>query len=304
LVRSTIYESAITTAVFLLLLSLCLFYFYIVTEHKKKKNILVFLISLFLCLSVGARPYYVLFIPIFFLSIVWIEYKETKSIHDIIKATVLFLIPCFIYGTILALYNYLRFDSIFEFGWTYQLNPLNQYEYVANFKDLITGLTNNLFLLPDMSEKTIFSLSETSGHNLGVEAIVGIVWSCPMLFILIFIPIFLKNFYTKNINYFLFILILISTVIISIIITSFVGMINRYSLEYLSIIIILSILIFFFYLNKIDDRTTRNFLNFLFILIFVYSIFINISLLFCTENAKFYTSSSGNNYIKIIKLLF
>lgn len=304
LVRSTIYESAITTAVFLLLLSLCLFYFYIVTEHKKKKNILIFLIALSLCLSVGARPYYVLFIPIFFLSVLWIEYKETKCIYDMIKATIIFLIPCFIYGTIVALYNYLRFDSIFEFGWTYQLNPLNQYEYVANLKDLITGLTNNIFHLPDMNERTIFSLSKTSGHSLGEDDIVGIIWTYPIVFILIFIPIFLKNFYKKSTNYFLFTLILISIIIISIIITSFIGMINRYSLEYLSIIIILSTLIFFFCLNKIDDKTTRNFLNILFILLFVYSIFINISLLFCKGNAAFYASSSGNNYIKIIKLLF
>lgn len=304
LVRSTIYETAITTAVFLLLLSLCLFYFYINTNNLRKQYILNFLISFILCLAVGARPHYVLFIPIFFFFIVWLKYKDTTNFKDVVKTAIIFLIPCFIYGTIIALYNYLRFDSIFEFGWKYQLNPLNQYDYIVNMKDLIVGLTNNLFHLPDINQKTIFSLSETFGHSLGTDYITGIVWTCPIIYMFIFIPGFLKNFYNKNINYFAFILIMSLIVIINIVITSFIGMVNRYSLEYLSIIVILSTIIFLFYLNEIKDNLTKIFLNFLFTTMFIYSIFINISLLFCKENAVFYALSSGDNYMKIIKFLF
>ena len=122
LIRNRIYEIAIITAVLMLMLSFLFLYYYLKETNVKKQYILVFLISFCLALSVGARPFYVLHIPLFFILIIFLKYKQTKSISIVIKTAVAFLIPCLLYGTIVALYNYLRFDSIFEFGFKYTLN--------------------------------------------------------------------------------------------------------------------------------------------------------------------------------------
>ncbi len=303
-IKSSIYEVAITTAIFLLLLSIYIFYNYMYAQTKSNKYILLFCLSFTLCLSVGARPYYVLFIPIFFIAIIWLTYKETESINQIIVSILYFLIPCLLYGTIIALYNYLRFDSIFEFGWKYQLNPLNQYDYFINLQDLLKGLCNNFFHLPLIDDKTFFSLSPTVGHSLGNDEIVGFIWSYPLSYMLIFLPIFLKKLYKHDIKIFTLLFIMIIMIIISIIVTSFIGMITRYMVEYLSLINILSLIIFIFYINYVDDKNLKKTLNFLFIIFFAYSMFINISLLFCKKAAAFYAITSADNYKFLINLLF
>ena len=304
IINSFIYQVAVLNANILLIISFCLFYYYISTENIRFKYYLIFFISLFLCLCVGSRPHYVLFIPIFFISIIYLQYKENKNLNIFFKTILIFLIPCLIYGTILALYNYLRFESIFEFGWKYQLNPNNQIDFVPKFKDFIVGLKNNFFTLPNINENTIFSLTKNTNHSIGKEYITGVFWSCPIIFILFFIPNFMKQIYKENKKNFIFLSTLILVIIINIILTSFFGMVVRYIFEFLSLTIILSIIIFLFYINKTTDKTTKNFLTILFILIFVFSLFINISLLFCRENFWIYPTLKATNYSNIVNFLF
>lgn len=301
LIRAAIYEVAISNSIFLLLISFCLFYYYIYTENLKKQQILVFFLSLTLCLAVGARPYYILFIPIFFFSVLYARYKETPNLKAIIKTIILFLIPCLIYGIILALYNYFRFDSILEFGWRYQLNHLDLYNYKPTIKDFVIGLKNNLFLLPDMNESTIFSLTKTSGHRLGCDYIIGAIWICPIIFILSFIPFFLKEIYRKNLKIFIFLSTMVLVAGVTVIITSVFGMVMRYIFEYVSIMIILSAVIYIFYITKIKDTLTKIFFNFMFTIFFIYSFFINISSLLSIYRDSAYYSRA---YFFFIKFLF
>jgi hypothetical protein len=305
-IRTAIYEVAITTAIFLLLITFCSFYYYITTKNLKIKYILTFCISLTLCLTVGARPHYILFIPIFFFAVICLQLKEKNNLKSIINSVIIFLIPCLIYGTILALYNYLRFDSIFEFGWKYQINPQNQAKFIPSIKDFIICLQNNFFLVPNINDTTIFSLTETSGHSIGNEYVTGIVWTCPVILILLFIPHFLKRIYKENSNTFIFILTLLLVTTVNIITLNFFGMLLRYIFEYLCLMIILSVLIFLFYISRIKDKLLKNFFNIIFMFIFVYSVFINISLLFCKENAISYLIDENliTNYTKIVMFLF
>jgi len=302
--RTAIYEVAITTAHFLLLLSFCLFYFYINTNNLKKQYILNFIISLILCFSVGARPHYVLFIPIFLFFIIYLKYTETKNINDTFKTTLIFLIPCFIYGTIIVLYNYSRFDSIFEFGFKYQINNINHNDCIFTLKNLIAGLKHNFFQLPNMNETTIFSLSETFGNSIGSEEVVGVFWTCPIILILFFIPNFLIKIYKTNKKYFLFILMITLITIVDIIVINFFGMVIRFIFEYLSLMILLSVILFLFYISEEKEKTMKYFLNIIFIMIFVHSIFINTSLLFCKENFAPYWSPNEIKHSQIVKYLF
>ncbi len=303
-INGLIYQVAVVTANILLLGAFCLFYYYTTDINTEIKNIFVFFISLSLCLAVGARPHYILFIPIFFSSIIYLNYKESTKINNIFKAILIFLTPCIIYGSILALYNYLRFDSIFEFGWKYQLNEHNQSVYMPTIKDFIIGLKNNFLLLPNINDSTFFSLTKASGHRIGNEYITGVLWICPIVAILIFIPNFLKKIYSENKKTFIFLLTFILTTAVSIIVASFFGMIIRYIFEFLSLMVILSVITFFHYINVTDDKLLKKFFYFLFILVFVFSVFMNTSLLFCKENFKIHNTLRKTYYTTVIKTLF
>jgi hypothetical protein len=255
-------------------------------------------------LSVGARPHYIIFIPIFFLIIIWIKYKKTRNVHEILFSALIFLIPCLTYGIVLALYNYLRFDSIFEFGIKYQANNHHMNTFMPSIKDFIVGLKNNFMLLPNINEYTFFSLTKAYGHRMGNEYITGFLWTCPMIAILIFLPDFLKKTYKENSNTFIFLSTMIFIIVINIIIASIFGMVIRYIFEFSSLMIIVSLIIFLFYISTMEDRTVKIFLNILFVLIFIFSIFINTSLLFCRENFWTHDSLKNTNYTEIVNFLF
>lgn len=305
IIHGLIYQLVIILANVLLFGAFCFFYYLINTpQNIKKQYMLIFLISVFLCLAAGTRPHYVLFIPIFFLFIIYLIHSENKNIKSTIICILIFLVPCLIYGTIIALYNYFRFDSIFEFGWKYQINPANQLDYTINIKDLLLSIKNNFLLLPNMNERTIFSLVKTHGNQLGREYITGIIWTCPIILILLYIPSFLKKQFKINFKLFSLITIMLITIIINIIVTGFIGMIIRYIFEYLSIMVILSLIIFNYLYSQIKDNFTKKYINFLFTILVAYSIFINIALLFCKENFWFFHILSDTMYSDVIKFLF
>ena len=155
-----------------------------------------------------------------------------------------------------------------------------------------------------MNTKTFFSLVEASGHSLGNEYVTGLFWTCPFIVILLFMPNFLKNIYSKDKKLFVFISVIICSILINFVVTSFFGIIQRYIFEYSFLIIILSIVIFLFYIYGAEDRTLKYFIHIIFILIFICSIFINISLLFCKENFSNSDSLRATCYTKVVKFLF
>lgn len=81
-------------------------------------------------------------------------------------------------------------------------------------------------------------------------------------------------------------------------------MINRYFFEWMCFVVILSIILFYYLYDKVKTKKLKNILNIFFILIFCYSVFINICLLFCENNAIYYAPASAGNYLKTITFLF
>ena len=232
-IKPEIYEICSLSAALLLLIAIYLFMKNILT--KNKTNIFIFFIGLALSLSVGARPHYVLIIPIFFLLTFYVEYRKEKKIKDILVTILYFLLPCIIYGSILALYNYLRFDSIFEFGWKYQLNSHNQYEYIATIKDFLTGLKYHLCKMPESIKDsyTIFSFAIGTGHRIANEFVVGLIFVCPLSLVLLFTPISLKKSNKFIITIFI---LLFSLFFINFNIACLFGVMRRYAFEYIYIL--------------------------------------------------------------------
>ncbi|MBO7612042.1 MAG: hypothetical protein J6T23_07525 [Elusimicrobia bacterium] len=318
LMRVSIYEVAILTAILLLITSFVVLFFYLKNfpvESLKLSifclsNILVFCLGLFLSLAVGARPHYVFFIPIFFGAICIMNYYHTKNIRLVIKQAIIFLIPCVIIGIGLALYNYLRFGSIFDFGFNCQVKP-TMFSVESVFKELLEVIPDTLkqtfFKLPDIDTKTFISLVNSSEHKYGNAYIAGIFWMCPIMIVLFFVADFFKNIYKKDKTLFTIMIVMSCVILINLTITTLFGVLIRYTFEYFLFVLILSIIMFYYYLNNVKDKLLKRFLNIVFIMIFAWSMFVNTSLMFCENNFKDnydYIALEGIYYKQMVDFLF
>ena len=303
-IRGCIFEVAILTANVLLILSFLLLYFYLEEKKPNKRIFFLFLMSLSLSLSVGARPFYVFHIPLFYFLILFFEYKKNKDIKKILKVSFVFLVPCLFYGTILAMYNYLRFDSIFEFGFKYTLNFENHYEQIPSIKDSLLAIKYNLFQAPDIVQKTFFSLTKAEGHLFANEAVIGIFWAFPLIFSFAFLPKFLLDTAKKNNNIVGIIILMLFVAGMNLFVTSFIGMVSRYFFEYMSLVVSISLILFYYLYSNEDSKLSKTILNIYFVSFFIYSLFMNISCLFCERYSIYYAGTSADNYSKILNFLF
>ncbi len=117
------YEVAIISGLFFSLLGILL----ILQSEDKNSYIKMFFGCLSLALAVGCRPTY-LFISLIILPILaqkLIKNVKSKNKKEVIKELIAVMIPYITVGLALMYYNYIRFDSIFEFGAKYQLTINN-----------------------------------------------------------------------------------------------------------------------------------------------------------------------------------
>jgi hypothetical protein len=114
----------------------------------------------------------------------------------------------------------------------------------------------------------------------------------------------LREAFVKDKNAFYITIFMMFVIIVNLIVTSFIGMITRYFFEYMLFCVILSMILFYYLYDNVTSNRLKKILNIFFILMFVYSAFINVSLLFCENNALFYARTSGDNYISVINFLF
>lgn len=88
-----------------------------VDAFLKKKKALTYL---FLGLAVGCRPFSIIYILMFFIYFIKTDVNyENNSLFKKVVKNIVPLIPTIIIGIIYMIYNYVRFDSIFEFGHNY-----------------------------------------------------------------------------------------------------------------------------------------------------------------------------------------
>jgi hypothetical protein len=122
-----LYTTAITSGLMFSILSIIMFMKCILDDKKSIKYLI--LGSLFGALIFGCRPTIgfvnILFFPAL-LSVIKKEKREEK-----ILITLLSLLPYIIIAILLMLYNYVRFESVFEFGQTYQLTDSDQTKMLA-----------------------------------------------------------------------------------------------------------------------------------------------------------------------------
>jgi hypothetical protein len=122
LARPSFYENALTSA--FCFMSLALFFLYsIFNESIKIRNVCLF--GLCLSLSIAGRPHFFLVCAVL-VPVVFVYLVKNVVRMQLAKFMLALFIPVISVGVMLALYNYLRFDSIFEFGQHYQISDTNR----------------------------------------------------------------------------------------------------------------------------------------------------------------------------------
>ena len=240
-----VYEVAIIMAVFFCLLS----FLFISLYAQKKKNIFLFLAGLFIGLSCGCRPFYALVVPLQFFIIF-----DLKTIRQSWKGYVFYAVPVAVCAAGLMLYNYARFDSVFEFGTKYQLTIYDMANWKPSLSNMWDSLKNFLFFSPEYKNSFPYIYSRlASGIWYKFEPVTGIFYLMPFVFMLPLGYLFFKekgveSFYKKYVSGILL------TGIMILIIVSTMGSFNRYLADFSIYLIITSLFLAAYWCSKYQEK--------------------------------------------------
>ena len=239
-----LYTTAITSGMMFAILSIIM---YIKCILETKKDIKYLLLGgLFGALIFGCRPTIGFINILFFPALLSFTKKEKKQ--EKILITLLSLLPYIIIAILLMLYNYVRFENVFEFGQTYQLTTSDQthmLDVTLNIEHILGSLNNFFFYI------------ELFGDKFPYLKYFGLVFNYPFVIIPI-IFIFDKKFkekLKKNNLYLFYIFVLVSIVITVLSITIMVPyVIVRYQMD---VIYLFGILLYICYLFNGDTKLKR-----------------------------------------------
>ncbi len=272
-----IYNVAIACGVFFLTGAI---YFFIKAIHKKESNLLLlFSGSLFLGLGSGARAQ----ILLFGILLLFVLYKIRKDNFNKVnvnksKELIALFLPYFVCLCVLALYNYLRFGNITEFGFRYQTGL---YDF-AKVKSLDI---NNIFIAPFFylfnipAFDSLFPYVHIDGpiinypflvafpYYYGREPVVGIFTTIPFLFLPVIYFICQKYYFNQNTSNiklpsFELFIILFTGIINLLLISMAPGSCMRYIAEFATHLILASCILWFYfdsrYFKEIKDNHILN----------------------------------------------
>ncbi len=231
--RPITYEVAIISGYYLVIQGI---FFILKTIEKQKVNyIYMCLACLSLALAVACRPNLLIASLLIVPVLLKIFINNIKNRENILKNILVVAIPYGIVGISLMLYNYVRFDNIFEFGAQYQITVNDMRNLGNRIMTIPIGLMSYLFKIP-----TIISQFPFAQISYDTITFYGYYWSSAMaggIFILspICFALFLIPKIRKKINKELFfVIIMLSLVGIIICILDIVlgGNSQRYAADY------------------------------------------------------------------------
>lgn len=231
--RPITYEVAIISGYYLVIQGI---FFILKTIEKQKVNyIYMCLACLSLALAVACRPNLLIASLLIVPVLLKIFINNIKNRENILKNILVVAIPYGIVGISLMLYNYVRFDNIFEFGAQYQITVNDMRNLGNRIMTIPIGLMSYLFKIP-----TIISQFPFAQISYDTITFYGYYWSSAMaggIFILspICFALFLIPKIRNKINKELFfVIIMLSLVGIIICILDIVlgGNSQRYAADY------------------------------------------------------------------------
>ena len=270
----TIHSIAVLTSIFcqLVAIYLCLL---LKNDFSKSK---MFLIGMFLALSIGSRPSSIIILLLIFIFILYMF-----NIKKYWKQYVFFFIPIVFYAIVLALYNYLRFDSVFDFGYTYQFSPLYQKGLTQNmnhsFTDFMRHVFLNFFHLPTFTFLNPLCVFKNYDKVSYFEPMIGSVIICPIIVFLLIAKKFFLECLNKNKYLCLVLSIMLITGFYYLLLNSYIGSNARFVAENMFLLLVPSILSFYFFVENINNIILKRIMNILFFAFVIFSLYVNINLI-------------------------
>ncbi len=269
LLRGFKYDIPISCGILFITLSIYLLSLLSNKKFIKTKLILAGIFTAFIVLS---KPSYIIYYFLIF-YIVYIIYKKyIKSI----KLLLYYTIPIAVIALFQMGYNYLRYDSIFEFGIQYQLTGFNLREYIGiSPNKILRGFKYYLFqpLHIDLQHFPYIFIQTNYDNHLYTEflyenIIIGL-FSLPVVVFAFILSFFRSNH--SNIKNFLKIgyIIFIPFVIFN---TTYGGVAETYSLDFKIVISFISVLFLF---TKLDYSKNKKLLASI-IIVFILNILLMI----------------------------
>ncbi len=283
LLRGLKYDIVVTCGIMFLLISINLAMS--IYENKKYKYIKLVLLGITTALIVLSKPnlisYYLLIVLFLLYST-----KEIKSIKEKIKDGICIAVPLGILAVFQMILNYLRFDSILEFGAKYQLTGFNM-NYCMNitFGKIYAGILEYLLKLPSIrpfefpfifvnTTTSLTSVNEVCYEN----RLVGLI-SIPILWIFLFRGNILRKSKNKELKLFTNLCIIISFVTMALS-TCFGGICEAYSIDFKLILCINAIILL---LKLVEQNENKIEVSRLFLILCLATIIIMIPISLTTE---------------------
>ncbi|WP_028388060.1 hypothetical protein [Legionella fairfieldensis] len=286
-----VYEVAISSA--FCCMSIALFFLYeFFDKHYQTRH--VFLLSLFLSLSVAGRPHFALvcliFFPVFLIFLM--KHVPKNRLFALISAL---LLPSIGIGILLALYNYLRFDSIWDFGHIWQLSCNNIQALHTEMADLSKIPRNILFgfyyyfLQPYVVNSHLPYLSlrlhpcwYQVDNDYTVEGVAGVLTTTPFIILILILPKLISIYFKERITeipllWFLLFTLLIPT-INAVFLMTLPFAIQRYEVDFIPYLVMLSILTLWLFEGHWKTSNWYKLTNVVFNCTAVISIFVGLGL--------------------------
>lgn len=144
--RGLKYDIVVSSGIFFILLSIRLA---MSLENEKYQKLKLIFLGISMALIVLSKPTFIVYYPL----IVYLALKNLQNLEtrEKLKKSLYTIIPLGIFAILQMIYNYLRFDSIFEFGAKYQLTSFNmKYCMGISFGKIYEGFLKFLFRFPNI----------------------------------------------------------------------------------------------------------------------------------------------------------
>ena len=239
-----------------------------------RSNMYLFLGSMLGAFAFGCRPPVALANTIVLLVIYNVLQNDYYNKNTKVKKIFIVLSPYIIVGILLMLYNYARFDNVFEFGQSYQLTLADQHNYKSvferfDFKQILTGFWLNLYAPCGLSDSFPYLRFNGFFINYPILLLVCKLFAKPVASLLK-----KRNLYSFAIVAFLTSLLI---VLLDVYWSPFLS--KRYHLDFLYLLCIVTFLAIAAWLETVADKRRRFLLAVIIVLAFY--VFVAEFLFFC-----------------------
>jgi hypothetical protein len=217
--------------------------------------------SLCLALTAGCRPQFLVasFLALMLLVPIMLKNRKKYKSVQIIRRIAFFILPYIIVAVLIMLYNYMRFDSVFDFGANYNLTTNDMTKRGFNLERIPDGIW--MYLFKPISISLIFPFVERAqfvSEYLGTTAMDymygGVMYTHAILLSIVGIFAVKDRLKEKKALSFTILSILLALVVI-IADTEMAGLLNRYYMDFLWLLVLPAVIVLAQTLTSFRGRT-------------------------------------------------